>query len=49
MQFNGKGGLETTRLKVSLVVELVLDESITRSSVSYHIKILECVHGMLAQ
>ena len=49
MQFNGKGGLETTRLNVSLVVELVLDESIARSSVSYHIKILGCVHGMLAQ
>ena len=42
-------GLETTRLKVSQMVGLVLDVNITRSSVSYRIKILVCVHGMLAQ
>ena len=43
-------GLETTRLKVSLAIGLVLDLSIARLSVSYHIKIFRlCVHGMLAQ
>ena len=34
---------------VSLTVELVLDVSIVKSPVSYHNKILECAHGMLAQ
>ena len=43
MQFSVKGGLETTRLKVSLTLGLVLDVRITRSLISYHIKILECV------
>ena len=49
MQFNVKWGLETTRLKVSLTVGLVKDVSIASSSVSYYIKILDCVHGMWAQ
>ena len=35
-------GLETTRLKMFLTVRLVLDVSIARPSVSYHIKILVC-------
>ena len=35
--------LETTKLKL---VGLVLDVSIATLSVSYQIKILECVHGM---
>ena len=49
-QFSVKGGLETTRLNVSLAIGLVLDLSIARLSVSYHIKIFRvCVHGMLAQ
>ena len=43
MQFSVKGGLETTSLKVSLTLGLVLDVGITRSLVSYHIKILERV------
>ena len=42
MQFSVRGGLETTRLKMSLMVLLVLDVSITRSSASYHIKTLVC-------
>ena len=33
----------------TLMVGLVLVVSIARSSVSYHIKILECVSGMLTQ
>ena len=42
--------METTRLKVSLMEWLVLDVSMARLSVSYHIKILvRCVPGMLAQ
>ena len=49
MQFSVNGELETTRLKVSLTAGFVLDKSITKSSVSYHIKILECVHGLLVQ
>ena len=36
MQFSVKRGLETTRLKVSLEVGLMLSVSITRSLVSYH-------------
>ena len=35
-------GLETTRLVMFLTVRLVLDVSIARPSVSYHIKILVC-------
>ena len=31
------------------MVGLVLDVNISRSSVNYHIKILECVFGMLAK
>ena len=46
MQFNVNEGLETTRLKVSLMLGLVLDVSIATSSVSYHIKSLDRVHGM---
>ena len=34
---------------MSITVALVLNVSIARSSVSYHIKNLECVHEMLAQ
>ena len=35
MQSSVKGGLETIRLKVSLMVGLVLDLSIAKSSISY--------------
>ena len=49
MQFSVKGGVETTRLNVSLTVRLVCDVSIARLIVSYHIKTLVCVRGMLAQ
>ena len=42
-------GAGNHQLKVSLTVGLVLDVSIARSSVSYHIKISDCVHGMLSQ
>ena len=49
MEFDVNGGLETTRLEVSLTVVLVLDVSIAGSSVSYRTKILVCVHGMWQQ
>ena len=49
VQFSVKGGLQTTRLNVSLTVGLISDASITRSIVSYHIKTLVYVHGILAQ
>ena len=49
VQFSVKGGLETSRFKVPLTVGLVLDLSIARSPINYHIKILKCVYGMLAQ
>ena len=49
MQFSVKGGLETTRLNVSLTVGLVSDVSITRLIVSYHIKTFVCACGILAQ
>ena len=42
-------GTGNHHVEVSLTVGLVLDMSIARSSVSYHIKILECVHGFFAQ
>ena len=43
VQFSVNGELETTSLKMSLTVGLVLDMSIARSPVSYHIKILVCL------
>ena len=48
MQFNVKGWLETTKLKVSLLVGLVLNVSIVRLSVitsTFYNLFMECWHN----